>query len=107
MAAMRNADLHRGPRWRHPARVATRVAAAVFGGYFLAHATTAFLTLALPLAKADRVIFASLLSFGVWAAAAVYVFAAASAWRAWWVPVLAGAALLGITLLFPGLAARP
>ncbi len=93
--------------WRGRVAVATRVAAALLAGYFLAHAATAFLTLVLPLAKADRVIFASLLSFAVWTAAAVYALAARSAWRAWALPLLAGVALLGITLLFPEMAARP
>ncbi|WP_203224996.1 hypothetical protein [Novilysobacter arseniciresistens] len=97
----------RGARWRVRMAVAARVAAALFAGYFLAHAATAFLTLALPLAKADRVIFASLLSFVVWTVAAIHAFAAPSAWRAWWLPLLAGGVLLGITLLFPGTAARP
>lgn len=109
MATARNtATVHGvGTRWRRPAGVASRVAAAVFAGYFLAHASAAFLTLAMPLDRADRVIFASLLSFAVWAAAAIYVFATPSAWRAWWAPGLAGAVLLGITLLFPDQAARP
>jgi hypothetical protein len=87
--------------------VASRVCAALFAGYFLAHATTAFLTLVLPFARVDRVIAASLLSFVVWCAAAVYVFAARTAWRAWWVTLLTGAVLLATTFVFPELAARP
>lgn len=97
----------RAPGWRMRAQVASRVCAALFGGYFLAHGATAFLTLALPLGKVDRVVFAGLLSFWVWCAAAICVFAARSAWRAWGWPVLAGALLLGVTLLFPEQAARP
>lgn len=93
--------------WRHRAQVASRVCAALFGGYFLAHGATAFLTLVLPMGKVDRVVFASLLSFVVWCAATVYVFAARSAWRAWAWPVLAGALLLGVALAFPEQAARP
>ncbi len=92
--------------WRQRLAMASRVAAAILAGYFLAHAATAFLTLVLPLGKADRVIFASLLSFAVWTAAVVHVFAARSAWRAWWLPSVAGAVLLGVALLFPDLAAR-
>lgn len=92
---------------RHRLAVASRVAAALFAGYFLAHGATAFLTLVLPFARVDRVIAASLLSFAVWCAAAVYVFAARTAWRAWWVTLLAGAALLATTFVFPELASRP
>lgn len=87
--------------------VVSRVGAALFGGYFFAHATTAFLTLALPFARVDRVIAASLLGFAVWTAAAVYVFAARSAWRAWALPVLGGGALLAVPMLLPDLAGRP
>src|SRR5688500_19074325 len=86
---------------RYRIAVASRVCAALFGGYFFAHATTAFLTLVLPFARAERVIAASLLSFAVWCAAAVYVFSVRSGWRAWWAPVLAGAALLCIQMQFP------
>lgn len=97
----------RAPMWRVRAAVASRVCAALFGGYFLAHGMTAFLTLVLPMGKVDRVVFASLLSFAVWCAAAIHVFAARSAWRAWAWPVLAGAVLLGVALAFPEQAARP
>lgn len=87
--------------------VASRVGAALCGGYFFAHAATAFLTLALPFARVDRVFAASLLGFAVWTAVAVYVFAARSAWRAWALPVLGGAALLAAPMLLPALAGRP
>jgi hypothetical protein len=91
----------------HALRVASRVLAATFGGYFFAHAATAFLTLVLPFARVDRVIAASLLSFALWTAMAVYVFAARSAWRAWAWPVLGGGALLFVVYMLPDLAARP
>ena len=97
----------RGPTVRDRARVASRACAALFAGYFLAHGATAFLTLVLPFGRVDRVITASLLSFAVWTAAAVYVFAVKSTWRAWWAPLLLGAALLGIAMAFPQGAARP
>jgi len=102
-----SARSRRKPGWRDRAGVASRVGASAVAGYFVAHGATAFLTLVLPLGRVDRVVFASLLSFAVWCAAVVYVFAAPSAWRAWWVPSLAGALLLGSAMLFPGLAARP
>lgn len=97
----------RAAGWRHRLAVASRACAALFGGYFFVHATTAFLTLVLPFARAERVITASLLSFAVWCAVAVYVFSARSAWRAWWAPVLASVVLLGIQRQFPEAAARP
>ena len=97
----------RTPAWRARAQVASRIGAALFGGYFLAHGTTAFLTLVLPMGKVDRVVFASLLSFAVWCASAIHAFGARSAWRAWAWPVLGGALLLGVTLAFPEQAARP
>lgn len=87
--------------------VASRVTAALVGGYALAYGFTAFLTLALPLGRVDRVAFATLFAFAAWCAAAIYVFAARSAWRAWAVPLGLGLALWAFTLLFPEAAARP
>nr|WP_239482032.1 DUF3649 domain-containing protein [Pseudomonas insulae] len=69
----------------------------MLGGYALAYAFTAFFTVYLPLARPDRVVFSSLVCFAVWTAAAIYVFAARSASRAWLV-------LLGLILVM-GLAA--
>lgn len=66
-------------RWN----TAARVLAATGGGYALAYGFTAFFTVYLPLARADRVMFASLLCFAVWAAAALYAFAAHSVARLW------------------------
>lgn len=63
--------------------IASRVLAALFGGYALAYGFTAFFSVFLPLAKADRVVFSSLACFAVWTAAVIYVFAARSATRAW------------------------
>ncbi|WP_210244166.1 DUF3649 domain-containing protein [Arenimonas fontis] len=87
--------------------MASRTGAAVLAGYFLAWGCTAFLTAALPLAKVDRVVFASLPSFALWCVAAVYAFAARSAWRAWAWPLGLGLALLLPVLLFPQWGARP
>ena len=81
--------------------------AAFVGGYALACGFTAFLTLALPLRRVDRVAFATLLAFAAWCAAAIYVFAARSAWRAWSAPLGLGLALWAVTLLFPEAATRP
>lgn len=62
---------------------ASRIVAAIFAGYGLAYASTMFLTVYLPLVRSDRVVFASLASFIVYAAAIIYTFAARSAMRAW------------------------
>ena len=61
---------------------AARTLAALLAGYWVAWGSTAFLTLALPMSRANRVTTASLLCFAVWTAAAMYAFAARSAWRA-------------------------
>lgn len=66
-----------------PLDLAGRITAALFGGYALAFGFTAFLSVYLPLARADRVVTASLLCFAVWVAAVIYTFAARSALRAW------------------------
>jgi hypothetical protein len=87
--------------------VASRVTAALVGGYTLAYGVTAFLTLVLPLGRIDRVAFATLLAFAVWCAGVIYVFATRSAWRAWGVPAGLGLALWALTLAFPEAAARP
>jgi hypothetical protein len=86
--------------------VASRVLAALFGGYFVAWGGTAFLILVLPMSRVDRVVTASLLCFAVWCAAVVYAFAARGAWRAWWVLLAVGGALNAIAYGFAEQAAR-
>ncbi|WP_425452287.1 DUF3649 domain-containing protein [Stutzerimonas urumqiensis] len=72
--------------------VASRVLAALVGGYGLAYGCTAFLSVYLPLARPDRVALAGLLCFAVWVVGALYAFGARSATRAWL--VIGGLALL-------------
>lgn len=97
--------------WRYRGEVAARAFAAIVVGYFFAYALTALLSLVLPFSRVNAVVTASLLSFFVWCAVAMYAFAARSAWRACWAPALAAAALLwaaklcGALALFPGAAA--
>jgi hypothetical protein len=62
---------------------ASRAAAAIAGGYAFAAAAAALLAQCLPLPRADAVVTATLLSFALYAAAALRAFAAPSAWRAW------------------------
>lgn len=65
------------------AELISRGLAALVGGYLLAFGFTAFFSVYLPLARADRVVTASLLCFAAWVAAALYAFAARSPFRAW------------------------
>lgn len=87
-----------GPALRYRLGVASRAAAAILGGYMLAACATAVASLLLPLARADAVIMATLLSFAVYACAALWVFAARSAWRAW-LGVVVPTAVLAFGLL--------
>lgn len=87
--------------------LASRVLAALVGGYAFSHAATAFLTLALPFARADRVIAATLLAFVVWCGVAIYAFMAREAWRVWAVLLVGGALLYGVAVALPDMAARP
>ncbi|MGY2490647.1 DUF3649 domain-containing protein [Cupriavidus sp. CP313] len=84
------------PGWRYRAGVASRAVAAIAGGYALAALTTAALSVWLPMARPDAVTTATLLSFAVYAAAAVWVFAVRSAWRAWAGLALPAALLSGL-----------
>ncbi|MGH8083210.1 MAG: hypothetical protein ACREP7_21710 [Lysobacter sp.] len=92
--------------WRYRGAVAVRAIAASVIGYLVAYGFTAFGTLVLPFERNDRVVAASLLCFFVWCAAAMYAFAARSAWRACWVLLLWAGAMYGIAALFPEAAAR-
>jgi hypothetical protein len=91
----------------HALDVAARAAAAVVGGYFVAHAFAAFMTMVLPFARPDRVVAGTVLAFVVWCIAALYAFAVRSVWRACAVPATLGAAMLGVTVVFPELGTRP
>ncbi|RBA23552.1 DUF3649 domain-containing protein [Herminiimonas fonticola] len=73
--------LNRDVRYR--LGVASRAIAAILGGYALAAASTAVLSLVLPLPRVDAVMTATLLSFTVYTCAAIWVFAARDALRAW------------------------
>ncbi|MFY4729327.1 DUF3649 domain-containing protein [Nitrospira sp. BLG_2] len=64
-------------------QVTSRVGAAALGGYALAYAFTACLTLLLPLPKTEAILTAAMLSFLLYAGAIIWAFAAATPWRAW------------------------
>ena len=68
------------PRW---AGILSRTAAAVLGGYGLASLVAACCALGLGPPRSEAVLTGMLLSYAVHACAAVYAFAACSAWRAW------------------------
>ncbi|MFK3737471.1 iron transporter [Massilia sp. TN1-12] len=68
---------------RYRAAVASRAVAAIGGGYLLATLCTRALALGLPMAPVDNVIAATLTGLIVYAVAAMWAFAAASASRAW------------------------
>lgn len=93
--------------WRYRGEVAARAFAAIVIGYFVAYGFAAFFSVALPFARVDSVIAASLLSFFVWCAAAMYAFAARSAWRACWAPAAVAALLLGAAKLCGAVALFP
>ncbi|KAF1048252.1 DUF3649 domain-containing protein [Xylophilus sp.] len=86
---------------RYRLAVASRALAAIAGGYAIAALATAALALWLPLARAEAVVAATLLSFAVYACAVVWVFAARSAWRAWG-GLLAASAVLGLAAWIGG-----
>ncbi|TWT03764.1 DUF3649 domain-containing protein [Reyranella sp. CPCC 100927] len=83
-------------RARYRLGVASRAVAAVAGGYALSSIATVLLTLALPASRAEAVLTATMLSFLVYLGAVVWVFAAATAWRAW-LGLIVPAAVLGGT----------
>ncbi|WP_050463805.1 DUF3649 domain-containing protein [Herbaspirillum autotrophicum] len=78
--------------------VASRALAAILGGYALTAVAIALLALWLPMARAEAVLTATLLSFALYAGAVIWVFAARSAWRAWF-GILLPALGLGLLLL--------
>ena len=88
--------LARGAVRRSPGPLVSRIAAALFGGYALA-ALASVAAPALPMGTVEAVLTGMQASFVVYAVAAIWVFAAKSARRAWLglaavaVPLLAAA----------------
>jgi Protein of unknown function (DUF3649) len=70
-------------RLRHAVGVAARAIAAILGGYALAALTAVAAAVWLPLERPEAVLTGMLASFAIYAAAVTWVFAAASAARAW------------------------
>jgi hypothetical protein len=63
--------------------VASRVLAAVFGGYLLAALGSVCLTLLLPMPRIDATVSGMTASFVFYLLAVLWCFACRSAWRAW------------------------
>ena len=68
---------------RYRLAVLSRVMAAVVGGYTLTALCTACLALSLPLPRVEAVLSATLPAFLILCLAVIWVFAARSAWLAW------------------------
>lgn len=97
-----------GEHARYRLGVASRAVAAIVLGYGLTAVVTALLALALPMARADAVITATLLSFAIYTCAVLWVFAARSATRAWLglaLPTIVLGAVVFVLYRFAGSAA--
>ncbi|MBG7622385.1 DUF3649 domain-containing protein [Herbaspirillum sp. AP02] len=73
----------RGPTLRYRLAVFSRALAAVGGGYGVSTLSTMVLARLLPMAPADAVMTATMLSFAIFTCAVIWVFAARSAAQSW------------------------
>ncbi|MGE8186406.1 DUF3649 domain-containing protein [Pseudomonas sp. NPDC086278] len=79
--------------------VASRVLAALLGGYILSALASVSLALWLPMARAEAVVTGMMSSFLVYLVAVLWCFACRSAWQAWFgliLPSLVLAAVSGV-----------
>lgn len=88
-----------GDTARYRWRVASRVLAAVVGGYALTSAGTVLLALAWPLPKAEAVMASTMLSFALYAGVLVWIFAVRCLCTVWLGLVIATAACTGLSWL--------
>ncbi|MBD8731348.1 DUF3649 domain-containing protein [Pseudomonas sp. CFBP 13710] len=77
--------------------VASRIVAAVFGGYVLAALASVCIAWLLPMARGEAVVSAMMLSFLVYLVAVLWCFASHSAGRAWLGLAIPGLILAAIT----------
>lgn len=77
----------------------SRVLAAVLGGYGLASVAILFLSHVLPSSLPEAILGATMLSFAIYIAAIVWVFAAASATRAWFGLLLPATVMVALSWL--------
>ncbi|XOZ32795.1 hypothetical protein ACMDCT_11290 [Halomonadaceae bacterium KBTZ08] len=90
-------------RLRYRLAVASRVLAAVIGGYTLTSAITVLLALVWPLPRAEAVAAATLLSFALYAVVILWIFSAQNLRTVWGVLILAtGASSVLAWALLPG-----
>ncbi|TDS78793.1 iron transporter [Comamonas sp. JUb58] len=82
------------PRYR--LAVASRVLAAALGGYALTSAATLLLALLWPAPKAQGILWATMLSFALYAVAVIWVFHTKTAARAWLGMLVATAVCSGL-----------
>ncbi|WP_394200343.1 hypothetical protein [Shewanella waksmanii] len=68
---------------RPSSTVFLRATAAIFGGYLLAANSVGLLALMLPLSPVDNVLVATMLSFAIYAGAALWSFSVKTSWQAW------------------------
>ncbi|HEX8595517.1 MAG TPA: DUF3649 domain-containing protein [Pseudomonas sp.] len=76
--------------------VASRILAAVFGGYLVAALTSVCITQWIPMPRADAVITGMLLSFLAYLVAVLWCFACRTAWQAWFGVLLPCAVLAAV-----------
>ena len=76
--------------------VASRVLAAVLGGYAVAALASVSLSLWLAMPRADAVVTGMMASFMAYLGAVVWCFACRSAWRAWFGLILASLLLAAV-----------
>ncbi|MCC5810781.1 MAG: DUF3649 domain-containing protein [Ectothiorhodospiraceae bacterium] len=82
--------------WHSPALgIASRVIAAIVGGFALANLGAILLAVLLPMARGEAVVTGVLASFAIYTAAVIWVFAARSAVRAW-LGILGAAAICAL-----------
>ncbi len=84
---------------RYRLAVAARAVAAIAGGYALAALSAAALSVALPLSRPEASLTGTLASFGAYACAVMWVFAARTALWAW-LGLLVAATPFGLMLAF-------
>ncbi|OFJ50232.1 hypothetical protein BA896_012980 [Janthinobacterium lividum] len=83
--------------------VASRSLAAIVGGYMLTALLTMLLSVSLPMARAEAVMTATVLSFAVYTCAVMWVFATRSALRAWLGLLIPAAVIAAILQLLDAL----
>ena len=96
-ARAKSARAVKPPPWRRRLDVAGRAIAAIFLGYLFSALSTAVLARLLPGSRIEATMAATLLSFAIYAAVAVWAFADAKAWRVW-LGLTAGSGLLAAIL---------